>query len=107
MNTKTILAATFAFAAFATPFFAMAAPAEGIADVSVAVVHTADLNLASEAGQSELKARIAGAVSRVCGTATSTINLEERLAINACRAKARTAALAAAKSREDQVLAQR
>lgn len=111
MNTKTFLAATiaatFTFGAMAAPAFASAAPVADETTVQVAVVTTADLNLASEEGQSTLKARIAGAVNRVCGTSTGTITPQERLAINACRAKARTAALAAAKSRGDQMLAQR
>jgi UrcA family protein len=109
MITKTFLAATtaatVAFCAFSAPAFA--APAADDAEVSVAVVRTADLNLTSDEGQATLKARIAGAVTQVCGTNTGTISLEERLAINACRAKARNAALAAARSRNDQVLARR
>lgn len=115
MITKTVLAATFApapalalaFAAMVTPAFASAAPAAEDATVQVAVVTTSDLNLSTDEGQSTLKARIAGAVNRVCGTSTGTISLEERHAINACRAKARHAALAAAKARGDQMLAQR
>ncbi len=106
MTTKTFLfAATFAFAAISAPAFA--APAADDATINVAVVRTADLNLASDEGRSTLMGRIAGAVNRVCGTATGTISLEERIAINACRAKARNAALAAARAQNDQVLAQR
>ena len=109
MITKTFLsataAATFAICAISAP--ALAAPAADDANVSVATVRTADLNLTSDEGQATLKARIAGAVNRVCGTSTGTITVQERLAINACRAKARNAAFAAARSRSDQVLAQR
>lgn len=111
MNTKTFFAATFAatiaLAATSAPAFASAAPAAGETDIQVAVVNTADLNLSSNEGQATLKARIFGAVNRVCGAPTGTISLEERLAINTCRINARRAALAAAKSQEDPVLAQR
>lgn len=112
MNTKSFLAATFvpavAFAALAAPAFASAAPVADDATVQVAVVSTADLNLSSNEGMATLKSRIAGAVNRVCGTSMGTISLDERIAINTCRAKARNAALAAAKSsRGDQMLAQR
>lgn len=111
MICKTFLTATFAaafaFGAITAPAFANTAPATDDGNVSVAMVRTADLNLANADGQATLKARIAGAVNRVCGTSTGTITPQERLAINTCRAKARRAALAAAKSREDQVLAQR
>lgn len=107
MTRKTFLAATFAFAAITAPALVHAAPVANDANVSVAVVHTADLNLASDEGQATLKARISGAVSRVCGTSTGTITQQERQAINACRAKARNAALAAARSQSDQMLALR
>lgn len=111
MNTKTFFAATFAatlaLAASCTPAFASPAPAADDANIKVAVVHTADLNLASDEGQSTLKDRISGAVNRVCGAATSTISLDERLAIKNCRVNAQRAALAAARSQQDQVLAQR
>jgi UrcA family protein len=111
MTTNTMPAAIFAaaisLAAMLTPAFANAAPVSDDATIQVAVVSTADLNLTTDEGQATLKARISGAVNRVCGTSTGTISLEERLAINTCRAKARNAALAAAKSHQDQVLAQR
>lgn len=109
MITKTTLAATLAVtvALCATTTPAFAAPATDDPNVNVAVVRTADLNLASDEGQTTLKARIAGAVSRVCGSATGMISHEERLAINTCRAKARRAALAAAMPHQDPVLAQR
>ncbi|WP_298194776.1 UrcA family protein [Novosphingobium sp.] len=99
------IAATVTFGAMTVPAFA--APAMDDPNVNVAVVRTADLNLASEEGLTTLKARISGAVSRVCGTASGTTPLEERLAINTCRAKARRAALAAAVSQQAPVLAQR
>lgn len=102
-----IFAATVALAALLAPVFANAAPVSDDATVQVAVVSTGDLNLSSDEGMATLKARIAGAVNRVCGTSTGTISLDERLAVNTCRAKARTAALAAARSYSEQVLAQR
>ncbi len=102
-----IFVATAALTALLAPAFAFAAPAADDATVQVAVVSTGDLNLSSDEGMATLKARISGAVNHVCGTATGTISLEERLAVNNCRAKARTAALAAARSHSDQVLAQR
>lgn len=102
-----ILAAAAALAAMMVPAFANAAPVSDEVTVQVAVVKTSDLNISKDEGMATLKARIAGAVGRVCGTATSTISLQERLAINACRAKARRAALAAARSQSEQVLAQR
>lgn len=111
MNTNimpaAIAVAAAALVAMLAPAFAHAAPASEEATVQVAVVSTADLNLSSDEGQATLKARISGAVNRVCGTSTGTISLEERSAINTCRAKARSAALAAVRSRQDQVLAQR
>lgn len=111
MNTKTFFAATFAatiaLAATCAPALASSAPAAGDADIKVAVVRTADLNLTSDEGQLTLKDRISGAVNRVCGATTGTISLEERLAIKNCRVNAQRAALAAARSQQDQVLAQR
>jgi UrcA family protein len=102
-----IIAATVVLAAMLIPAFANAAPVSGDAIVQVTVVNTSDLDLSSEHGMSALKSRIADAANRVCGETTGTITPQERFAINACRAKARHAALAAARSRGDQVLAQR
>ena len=102
-----LIAATVALAALLAPALANAAPASNEATVQVAVVRTSDLNLSSDEGMTTLKARIDGAVGRVCGTSNGTISLQERLAINTCRAKARTAAMAAIRSHSDQVLAQR
>ncbi|GEO00877.1 hypothetical protein NSE01_27090 [Novosphingobium sediminis] len=102
-----IIATTVVLAAMLIPALAKAAPVTEDATIQVAVVSTGDLNLSSDEGMSTLKARISGAVNRVCGTSTGTISLEERIAINACRAKARTAALAAVRTHSDQMLAQR
>ncbi len=106
MKSKTFLTAAFVLASALAPALASAAPANGM-ETKVAVVHTSDLNLASDEGQSTLAARIASAVNRVCGTPTGSIGIEERRAISACRTKARNSALAVARTREDQVLAQR
>ena len=102
-----LVVAAVTLAALLAPALASAAPVSDEANVQVAVVRTSDLNLSSEEGMTTLMARINGAVGHVCGTPTGTISLEERLAINTCRTKARTAALAAARSHSDQRLAQR
>lgn len=107
MTTKTFLAAAFVLASAIAPSLASASTMVGGMETTVAVVRTADLDLGTEQGQSTLHARISGAVNQVCGTATGSLNLEERRAVTACRAKARTAALAVAGIRQDQVLAQR
>lgn len=106
MTNKTFIAAAFVLASALAPSLASASTSEGT-DTSVAVVRTSDLNLSSKAGQATLNARITGAVNRVCGTATGAISIEERRAITVCRAKARNSALAMARTREAQVLAQR
>lgn len=107
MTHKTFFTAAFVLASALAPSLATAATASDGTETSVAVVRTSDLNLASPEGQSTLNARITGAVNRVCGTATGAISIEERRAITACRAKARNTALAVARTREGQVLAQR
>ena len=107
MITKTfIAAATLVLVSSLVPAHAAAATSGGY-EVSVATVQTADINLSSPEGKSALKARIASAVNKVCGVSSGSIDIEERRAINACRAKARTAALASARAREEQALAQR
>ncbi|WP_421853279.1 UrcA family protein [Novosphingobium sp.] len=107
MTNKTFLAAAFVLASALAPALAVAAPNSGAMETKVAVVRTADLNLASPQGKSTLGTRIAFAVNQVCGAAASTVSIEERVAITKCRAKARNTALAVAKIRQDQVLAQR
>lgn len=102
-----IFAATVALAALLAPVFAFAAPAGEEATVQAAVVSTSDLNLSSEEGMATLKARITGAVDRVCGTVNATVTLEQRRAISTCRTKAHNAAMAAVRPRSDQMLAQR
>ncbi|WP_298194777.1 UrcA family protein [Novosphingobium sp.] len=106
MTNRIFFASAFVLASALAPTLATAAPANGM-ETKVAVVHTSDLNLASDEGQSTLDARITSAVNRVCGTATGSIGIEERRAIAVCRTKARNSALAVARPREDKVLAQR
>ncbi|WP_421853282.1 UrcA family protein [Novosphingobium sp.] len=105
MTNKTIITA-FVLASALAPALATAAPSNGM-ETKVAVVRTADLNLTTPEGRSTLGNRITGAVDRVCGTSIGTISLEEHRVIAGCRAKARSMALALAKIRQDQVLAQR
>jgi UrcA family protein len=106
MTSKTFFAAACVLAAAIAPSLASAATTDAM-ETNVAVVRTSDLNLSTPQGQATLNARIAGAVSRVCGSATGAISIEERRAISVCRAKARNTALAVARTREGQVLAQR
>jgi UrcA family protein len=105
MTNKTFITA-FVLASALAPALATAAPSNGM-ETTVAMVRTADLNLASAEGRATLGSRITGAVDRVCGAASGTVSIEERRIITACRAKARTTALAAAKVRADQTLALR
>jgi UrcA family protein len=107
MTNKIFLTAAFVLASALAPSLATAATTSEGTETSVAMVNTSDLNLASPQGQATLHARISGAVNRVCGTATGAMSIEERRAITVCRAKARNSALAMARSREAQVLAQR
>lgn len=106
MTHKTFFTAAFVLASALAPALAAAAPIGGY-ETQVAVVRTSDLDLSSPKGQSTLNTRIASAVNRVCGSATGSISIEERRAITVCRTKARNTALAVARAREDQVLAQR
>ncbi|GEO00878.1 hypothetical protein NSE01_27100 [Novosphingobium sediminis] len=106
MSQRSFLTAAFILASALAPSLAAAATASDGMEQSVAVVRTSDLNLASPEGQSTLNARITGAVNRVCGTATGAISIEERHAITVCRAKTRNTALAVARIREGQMLAQ-
>lgn len=109
MTCKTFFfAATFVLGSAIAPSLATAATPADAMETNVALVNVADLNLASPEGQSTLNARIIGAVNRVCGAASGPISIEERRAISACRVKARSTALADARTRREvQVLAQR
>ena len=66
---------------------AVPAVAEPVAgpDVNVSVVHTADLNLSTDAGRQALDIRLAQAAREVCGTA-SDVDLEGKNKARACRA---------------------
>ena len=53
-------------------------------DVAVSVVHTSDLDLASQAGQRQLDRRLGFAAREVCGTA-SDFDLEGKNEVRECR----------------------
>ena len=64
-----------------------------LASPRTAVVRTADLNIASEAGRSTLVHRISRAAEKVCGTADLR-NLKDVQSASACKSGAVSAALA-------------
>jgi UrcA family protein len=68
--------------------------------VNVSVVHTADLDLTSDAGKRQLDRRLSQAARDVCGTA-SDFDLEGKNDVRACRDQV----LARAHSDRDQLLA--
>lgn len=70
------------------------------ADVNVSIVHTADLDLSSDAGKRQLDQRLTQAAREVCGTA-SDFDLEGKNDVRACRDQV----LARAHSDRDQLLA--
>lgn len=87
MNTiKTITAALTAAAAFALPIHAANA-AEG----QTVSISYADLNLASEAGQSILDHRIENAIDDVCGKLEGRPTFDS--AVRKCRMQTRTSAM--------------
>ena len=53
-------------------------------DVAVSVVHTADLDLTSDAGKRQLDKRLTNAAREVCGTA-SDFDLEGKNEVRECR----------------------
>jgi UrcA family protein len=61
---------------------ALAEPARAPANVSI--VHTADLDLTSDAGKRQLDQRLANAAREVCGTA-SDVDLDGKNDVRACR----------------------
>ena len=79
---------------------ALAEPANP--EINVALVHTADLDLSSEAGQRQLDSRLVQAAREVCGTA-SDVDLEGKNQVRHCR----TEVLTRAKAQRDQLLASR
>ena len=58
----------------------------GPAPVNVSIVHTADLDLSSDAGKRQLGRRLANAAREVCGAA-SDVDLQGRNDVRACRAR--------------------
>jgi len=56
-------------------------------EASVTILQTNEINLSSPEGKSAPKVRIASAVDKVCGVSSGSIDIEERRAINACRAR--------------------
>ena len=80
----------------ATPAFAEAQPSQ----MEVALVRTADLNLASEQGRRQLDQRLAQAAREVCGTA-SDVDISGKNDIRKCRDET----LAAAIGKRDALLA--
>jgi len=66
----------------AVPAFAENAPAP----INVSIVHTADLDLTSDAGKRQLDQRLGQAAREVCGTA-SDVDLEGRNDVRQCRAE--------------------
>jgi UrcA family protein len=81
----------------ATPALAQEAP---VVETRTTVVHTADLNLGTKAGQRQLDRRLANAAREVCGEA-SAADLEGRNEVRHCI----DATLASAKGQRDGLLA--
>lgn len=79
---KIVLASALATAAVIKAVPALAEPAAG--DVSISVVHTADLDLSTPGGLKALDARLAVAAHQVCDTA-SAVDLKARNAQQDCR----------------------
>jgi len=78
---------------------AAAEPVNGQA-VNVSIVHTADLNLATDAGRRALDARLSHAARDVCGT-PSDVDLAGKNKARACRATV----LADARAKGEQIAA--
>lgn len=70
-------------------------------EVAVSVVHTADLDLASDAGKRKLDRRLTNAAREVCGTA-SDFDVEGKNAVRECR----DLVLANARQQGDAIIAQ-
>ena len=86
---------------FALALIASAAPAPAAEPVTAtSIVHTADLDLSSPAGQQKLDQRIAQAAREVCGTASPT-DLEGYKGVRHCREQT----VAAAVAQREQLLA--
>ena len=86
---------------FALALIASAAPARAAEPATAtSIVHTADLDLSSPAGQQKLDQRIAQAAREVCGTA-SPVDLEGYKGVRHCREQT----VAAAVAQREQLLA--
>lgn len=74
---------------------AVPALAEPVAaqDINVSIVHTADLDLSTQAGRKALDHRLVNAAREVCGTA-SDVDLVGQNKVRACRANVLTDARA-------------
>jgi UrcA family protein len=76
--------------------------AEPVQQQNVAVVHTGDLDLSSDAGRRQLEQRLVVAANEVCGSA-SDADLAGKNAVRQCRSDV----LAKARARSDSLLAGR
>ena len=86
---------------FALALIASAAPARAAEPATAtSIVHTADLDLSSPAGQQKLDQRLAQAAREVCGTA-SPADLEGYKTVRQCRQQT----VAAAVAQREQLLA--
>ena len=100
---QTVKIAAAAFLITAAAIKAAPALAEPVSPaVNVALVHTADLDLSTEAGQRQLDSRLVQAAREVCGTA-SDVDLEGKNQVRHCRNEV----LAQANAQRDQLLASR
>jgi UrcA family protein len=98
---KSIQIAATAFLITAAAIKAGPALAEPVSpQVNVSLVHTADLDLRTDAGQRQLDLRFSQAAREVCGTA-SDVDLEGKNDVRHCR----TQVLARANAQRDQLLA--
>jgi UrcA family protein len=98
---KTIQITAAAFLITAAALKAAPALAEPVSpEINVALVHTADLDLSTQAGQRQLDSRLVQAAREVCGTA-SDVDLEGKNQVRHCRNEV----LARANTQRDQLLA--
>ena len=98
---KTIQITAAAFLITAAALKAAPALAEPVSpEINVALVHTTDLDLSTQAGQRQLDSRLVQAAREVCGTA-SDVDLEGKNQVRHCRNEV----LARANTQRDQLLA--
>jgi UrcA family protein len=101
MKSPTIIALA-SFLATAAIIKAAPALAEPVTPQNVSIVHTADLDLSTKAGQRRLDHRLVIAAGEVCGTA-SDVDLVGGNAVRRCR----TDVLARARARSEQIASRR